>query len=69
MAQEIPGRQTLTLSRILSDNNTDSEVPVTETEDEGTEQVCVPLVTHDELKVIEQLGSGQFGEVKANEKL
>lgn len=59
-----PGYQTLSLSRLLSDNNTDSEFPITETEDEGCcEEISVPLIVENQLKLIEQLGYGQFGEV------
>lgn len=59
------GYQTLSLSRMLSDNNTDSEFPVTETEDEGCdEDIPVPHIAQERLRVIEELGYGQFGEVK-----
>ncbi|KAL0280485.1 UNVERIFIED_CONTAM: hypothetical protein PYX00_001759 [Menopon gallinae] len=60
-----PVYNTLSLSRLLSDNNTDSEFPVTETEDEGCDDdVSVPLIRYDQLRVLEHLGYGQFGEVK-----
>ncbi|KAK6628865.1 hypothetical protein RUM43_002682 [Polyplax serrata] len=61
----LPGHQTLSLPKFLSDNNTDSEFPVTETEDEGCyEDISVPLIVETQLKSVEQLGYGQFGEVK-----
>ena len=41
---------------------------MTETEDEGCdEDIPVPLITEDRLRVIEQLGYGQFGEVNIRE--
>ena len=64
MNNNSPGYQTLSLSRLLSDNNTDSEFPVTETEDEGCcDEISVPNINETQLKTIEKLGYGLFGEV------
>lgn len=57
----------VSLSRLLTDA-TDSEFLPTETEAEAEEEdlTAVPEVRRDQLRLLEQLGYGQFGEVCLN---